>query len=210
MPRMREPFSVQIPADSPYGVLFALARASSGVRNVSTDKTGPKISSRAIRIDCDTSVNTVGGKKNPLSGTGHGDVQRCAPSASPAADSSVILESCSAELIAPISVFLSIGSPSRNVAMRSRSLDITSSSTDSCTNRRDPAQHTCPWLKKIPLTIPSTAWSIGASSNTMFAALPPSSSVTFLPVPANDCWIFLPTAVEPVNATLSMPGWFTR
>ena len=51
-----------MPAESPYGVLFALVTASSGVRKVSTDSTGPKISSRAIRIDCDTSVNTVGGK----------------------------------------------------------------------------------------------------------------------------------------------------
>ena len=39
----------------------------------------------------------------------------------------------------------------------------------------EPAQQTCPWLKKIPLTTPSTAWSSGASSNTMLAALPPSS-----------------------------------
>ena len=48
---MREPFSVHTPADRPYGVLLALATASSGVRKVSTDSTGPKISSRAIRID---------------------------------------------------------------------------------------------------------------------------------------------------------------
>src|SRR6478752_1525101 len=58
----RDPFSVQTPADSPYGVLFALATASSGVRNVSTVSTGPKISSRAIRMDWETSVKTVGGK----------------------------------------------------------------------------------------------------------------------------------------------------
>jgi hypothetical protein len=62
IPRIREPFSVHTPAESPYGVLLALASASSGVRNVSTDSTGPKISSRAIRIDCDTSVKTVGAK----------------------------------------------------------------------------------------------------------------------------------------------------
>ena len=43
---------------------------------------------------------------------------------------------------------------------------------------REPAQHTWPWLKKIPLTIPSTAWSIAASSKTMLADLPPSSSVS--------------------------------
>src|SRR5690606_35676290 len=47
--RMREPLSVHIPADSPYGVLLALATASAGVRNVSTESTGPKTSSRAMR-----------------------------------------------------------------------------------------------------------------------------------------------------------------
>ena len=41
--------------------------------------------------------------------------------------------------------------------------------------------------------MPSTAWSIGASSKTMFAALPPSSSVSFLPVPATARWMSLPT-----------------
>ena len=51
--------------------------------------------------------------------------------------------------------------------------------------------------------IPSTAWSSAASSKTMFAALPPSSSVSFLPVPATRRWIALPTSVEPVNAILS-------
>src|ERR1700739_3672513 len=55
----------------------------------------------------------------------------------------------------------------------------------------------------MPLTIPSTAWSSAASSNTMFAALPPSSSVSFLPEPARRRWIALPTSVEPVNAILS-------
>ena len=111
--------------------------------------------------------------------------------------------SCSAELIAPTSVFLSSGSPSRSVISRCLSLSTTSSATDSCTSSREPAQQTWPWLKKMPLTMPSTAWSIGASSKTMLAALPPSSSVAFLRVPAIDRAIALPTSVEPVNATLS-------
>ena len=51
--------------------------------------------------------------------------------------------------------------------------------------------------------MPSTAWSTAQSSKTMFAALPPSSSVSFLPVPASRRWIALPTSVEPVNAILS-------
>jgi hypothetical protein len=80
---------------------------------------------------------------------------------------------------------------------------------DSCTSTRDPAQHTWPWLKKMPLTIPSTAWSSGASSKMTLAALPPSSRVSFLPVPASERWMSLPTSVEPVKATLPTPGWLT-
>ena len=60
MPIAREPFSVHTPADSPYGVLLALAIASSGVRKVSVVSTGPKISSRATRIDGVASVKIVG------------------------------------------------------------------------------------------------------------------------------------------------------
>ena len=85
----------------------------------------------------------------------------------------------------------------------------TRSATDSWTSSRDPAQQTWPWLKKMPLTMPSTAWSIGASSKTMFAALPPSSSVSFLRVPATERAMARPTSVEPVNATLSTPGCST-
>ena len=51
---------------------------------------------------------------------------------------------------------------------------------------------------------------MGASSNTTLAALPPSSRVSFLRVGAHARAISLPTSVEPVNATLSMPGWVTR
>ena len=47
--RMREPFSVHTPAESPYAVLLAFSSASAGVRNVITESTGPKISSWAIR-----------------------------------------------------------------------------------------------------------------------------------------------------------------
>src|ERR671937_403832 len=57
----------------------------------------------------------------------------------------------------------------------------------------------------IPLTIPSTAWSSAASSKITFAALPPSSRVSFLSEPASSRWIALPTSVEPVKAILSTP-----
>ena len=62
----------------------------------------------------------------------------------------------------------------------------------------------------MPLITPSTAWSSGASSNAMFAALPPSSSVSRLPVPATVRRIILPTSVEPVNAILSTSSCSTR
>lgn len=62
----------------------------------------------------------------------------------------------------------------------------------------------------MPVTMPSTAWSIGASSKTMFAPLPPSSRVTFLSVPATWRAMALPTAVEPVKATLLTSGCSTR
>src|SRR5688572_25217285 len=61
--RIREPLSVHTPADRPYAVLLAFSTASSGVRNVRTDSTGPKISSRAKRWLWATFVNSVGRKK---------------------------------------------------------------------------------------------------------------------------------------------------
>src|SRR4030095_1007731 len=96
--RMREPLSVQTPADRPYGVLLAFSIASAGVRNVSTDSTGPKISSRAIRCAWVTPVKIVGGNQKPWSGRTHGGDQRSAPSELPISDNSVIFSSCAREL----------------------------------------------------------------------------------------------------------------
>ena len=191
-------------------MLLALAIASAGVRKVSTESTGPKISSRAIRLEVCTPVKIVGANQKPLSGITQSALQRFAPSSSPIWESSRIRCSCSAELIAPMSVFLSSGSPRRSVDSRALSRSTTSSWMFSWTSRRLPAQQTCPWLKKMPLTMPSIAWSMGASSKTMLAALPPSSRVSFLPVPAVERAIERPTVVEPVKATLLTPGCATR
>jgi hypothetical protein len=182
--RIREPLSVQIPADRPYGVLLAFSIASAGCGRSAPDSTGRRSPRGRSGAPGETLVKMVGANQKPFSGSSHGGDQRSAPSASPTAVSSRIRASCSAELIAPTSVFLSSGSPRRSVPAGACSASSTSSWIDSCTSSREPAQQTWPWLKKMPLTMPSTAWSIGASSNTMFAALPPSSSVSFLPVPA--------------------------
>ena len=148
-------------------------------------------------------MNSVGRNQNPRSGRAQRAGTSRRPPATPLATSSSIFSSWARELIAPTSVFLSSGSPTRSVCSRSLSLSTARSKTGSCTSRREPAQHTWPWLKKMPLTMPSTAWSSGASSKTMFAALPPSSSVRRLPVPAIVRRMILPTSVEPVKATLS-------
>ena len=64
-------------------MLFAFSIASSGVRKVSTESTGPKISSWAIRWDWLTPVNSVGRKKKPLSGRTQSGWKISAPSSIP-------------------------------------------------------------------------------------------------------------------------------
>ena len=79
----------------------------------------------------------------------------------------------------------------------------------SCTNRRDPAQQTCPWLNQIASTTPSIALSRSASSKTTNGDFPPSSSVKDLPDPAVFSLINFPTSVDPVNAILLISLWLT-
>ncbi|CAB4630759.1 unannotated protein [freshwater metagenome] len=190
-------------------MLFALTIASSGVRKLRTESTGPKISSRATVLLVVTLVKMVGRNQKPFDGSSHSSVQRFAPSASPVAVIAVMRASCSFELMAPMSVFLSSGSPSRRVARRRVNFSTTSSWMFSCTRSLEPAQQTCPWLKKIPAMMPSTASSTAASSKTMFAPLPPSSRVTRVSVPASVRAMLRPTAVEPVNAILLTPACST-
>ena len=63
-----------------------------------------------------------------------------------------------------------------------------------------------PWLKKPPRRHASTAASMSASGKTTQGALPPSSSDTLFMPPAAVLITVLPTSVEPVNATLLIPG----
>lgn len=46
------------------------------------------------------------------------------------------------------------------------------------TNKRDPAEHTCPWLNITPESAPGIARDKSASGRMIFGDLPPSSSVT--------------------------------
>ena len=56
---------VQTVAARPYSVSLAIRIASSSSANGITDSTGPKISSRAMLMSFDTSVNSVGATKLP-------------------------------------------------------------------------------------------------------------------------------------------------
>ena len=51
---------LQIEPDSPYGVALASRSASSSVSKAMIDTTGPKISSRAMRMSFETPSKTVG------------------------------------------------------------------------------------------------------------------------------------------------------
>ena len=64
-------------------MLFAFSTASSGVRNVWTARTGPKISSFAIRKLCATFVKKLGGNQKPFAGSAQPDCVRIAPSSTP-------------------------------------------------------------------------------------------------------------------------------
>ncbi len=65
----------------------------------------------------------------------------------------------------------------------------------------------CPVAANTPATRPLAAACRSASGNTTCGDLPPSSSVTGLRFSAAATATLRPVAVEPVNATLSTPGW---
>src|ERR1700676_493143 len=64
-----------------------------------------------------------------------------------------------------------------------------------------------PALRYFEAIAPLTAISMSASSNTMNGALPPSSSETFLTVPAHCSISNLPISVEPVKVSLRTIGF---
>src|SRR5690349_18339485 len=63
-----------------------------------------------------------------------------------------------------------------------------------------------PALVSPPQVAASAAASGSASASTIIASLPPHSSRTGVSVCAHAAMIFLPVAVDPVNATLSTPA----
>ena len=148
--------------------------------------TGPKISSRAIRIDGVASVKIVGAmKKPPRRAAGRTRSRWSRPRPRRPASSVVIRSSWALGVDrADVGVLVHrIADPQRLHPGRSAGRRTPRRSTPGPAVG-SPAQQTWPWLKKMPLTMPSIAWSWAASSNTMLAPLPPSSRVILRPVPA--------------------------
>ena len=85
-----------------------------------------------------------------------------------------------------------------------------SSSAARSTRIRERAQQSWPALPKTAIGADAAAASRSASAKTMFADLPPSSSVTRLIVAAAPAAIPRPTSVEPVKAILATSGCSTR
>src|SRR5688572_22520009 len=113
--------------------------------------------------------------------------------------------SCTWSTIAPSRVLGSSGSPGAMDLPISTIFSSIASFTDSCTTRREAAEHISPWLKKIPNAAAVAARSTSATSpSTTFGALPPHSSQTrfMLDLPEYSS-MRLPVRVEPVKATQS-------
>jgi hypothetical protein len=177
---MRLPFSVHTPGRQPVrrvvGLLDRLRRRAE--RQHRQHRAEDLLAGDAVRLG---HAGEHGGRE-PVAAVGQlavGD-QRSAPSLSPTSDSSRIAGELLGRVDRPdVGVLVErVAQPQRAEPALERVEHLLG--TDSCTSSREPAQQTCPWLKKMPLTMPSTAWSTGASSKTMLAALPPSSSVSLL------------------------------
>ena len=116
-------FSLHTHAARPYVVLFASSTASAGVRNVIATSTGPKISSCAT-VDCRRHARQQRRlqeqalrrhRQSPAASTSRLPARRSRPA--------LLMRSyCTWSTIAPMSIALSSGDPTRSVSMRARIL----------------------------------------------------------------------------------------
>ena len=172
-----------------------------------TASTGPKTSSRAIRIGLDAAEDRRLDEVAVAPGARAAALTSLAPSSSRAPRSQPSTCSrCASNATGPISVSGSRGSPSRIARARAASRSTNSSWTVALDDSREPAMHVCPVAAKMPATTPLAAASRSASANTMCGDLPPSSKDTRARCAAAPLITAVPVAVEPVKATLSTPG----
>ena len=104
----------------------------------------------------------------------------------------------------------SAGSPTTILAISAASASTNSSDRLAGTRIRVRALQIWPLLDRLADRIPVATAAGSASARMMAADLPPSSRLTRLRSAPHACATRRPAAVEPVNDTLSTPGWATR
>mmetsp|Transcript_16867 Transcript_16867/g.42800 ORF Transcript_16867/g.42800 Transcript_16867/m.42800 type:complete len:232 (-) Transcript_16867:68-763(-) len=203
---------VKTPADKPYLVSFARSTTSASVSNVSTEATGPKISSRTMRMSS-VQLSKIAGLMNAPLARAPSRLRRSpphsrsAPSLRPISTYSSTLSRCAWWIIGPICTEGSKGSPILILRVRSTNCLMKASLTLEWTKMRVPLLHTWPLEYQLASMAADTASRTSASSNTMSGDLPPSSIWIFLRVGAASAQMADPVAISPVNDTLEMPGW---
>src|SRR5919112_2823536 len=197
-PAIRSPFArfiVHTDAPRPNSESFASAIPSSSSSTVTIGTTGPKISSRMIRMSCVTPVSTAG-RKNGSSAPPQWSV---APFATASSTSSFTSSSCSDDTIGPISVSHSTGSPTRSAFAPSTTPSVKRSATSFTTYTRSIPEQVWPEFAKPPQRQPEIAFGRFASAHTIIASLPPSSSTEPFIRWAHSTPTPRPTSTEPVK-----------
>ncbi len=133
-----------------------------------------------------------------------------APSSCPSAMYFSTRSCCRCATIGPISVAGSAGSPTGIEDTVSARASTTSAYRARLARIRVCATHAWPLFIRAVKRSPSMVVARSASSSTIAADLPPSSRLTRLSCSPQTEAILRPAAVEPVKATLSMPGCATR
>ena len=197
---IRSPFArsvVHTDAPRPNSESFASRIASSSESTGTIGTTGPKISSRMIRMSCVTSVRTVGANHGPSStGPPHSSF---APFATASSTSSRTSSNCSFDTIGPISVFQSSGSPTRSFFAPSTTPAVNRSATSRITYTRSIPEHVCPAFANPPHRQPPIAFGRFASASTSCGSFPPSSSTQPFIRSAHASPTPRPTSTEPVK-----------
>src|SRR5690625_4298856 len=203
----RDASTVKTKLARPISVALARSITSSSESNRNTPATGPNISSVAIAQSAGTSVSKAGATYGPAGTAARVPFSRFAPASSASWTIASTATRRSSSITGPRSGNGSlIGSPILIACTFCANFSVNSSYTPAWTKNRFAATQDWPLLRNFATNAPSTAASTSASSNTMNAPFPPSSSSGCTTRSAALAMIVRPTAVEPVNVTIAVLG----
>ena len=195
-------------ATSPYSVSLATATASASSRTTMTGATGPKISSRKAGIFGGDPAQHRRRVEQPVVGPARADLGARRSTVDVTIRSTFL--SCRSLISGPSATCSRCGSPTGRSAARPASRSRYSSATASSTMWRPAVMQIWPWCRNALQAPAELATSRSASSSTMSALLPPSSSDTRFSVRPAAAPTRRPTAVEPVKAIIATFGSSAR